>query len=480
MAYARRFLANYSILVAGDLISRITAFVAMVHIARVLGKDLFGLLGLAAAFTAYFEIIARQGLDTWGIQEVARKPSAARNYADTLLGLRLTTSSVAFGILSLVAWQLRRPTELKILLVLNGLMFFTAAVSPQWIFQAKEEMELSAAARIVSTLIFAALVLVLLHSAERYLFVPIFQFCSEIVAVIGLLLLFGRRFGFPRPSFDFHGWGKILRGSVPMALEGAVGVVLFNFDMLVLGFWRPAYEAGEYSAAYKFINFFSAFAFLFGANLLPLISRSRGNPAGLRQVSNTSLKYALLLGMPLAAGVTVLARDAVELIFGREFAKSAGALAILIWVIPLVASRVVFRNTLLSHGLQRNLLWCTCGAAAVNAGLNLILIPHYSYIGSAAAMVITETILLVLVHTQVRRKVVCIPLLSNLWRPSLACLPMVMVLLWLRSGSIIARSAAGAIVYLAAAWTVKGYSLGEIRRAVTLQASPSEKDPLAP
>ena len=480
MAYTRRFLTNYFVLVAGDLGSRIMAFYAMVHIARVLGKDLFGILGFAAAFTAYFEIIARQGLDLWGIQEVAREPSAAKHHADTLIGLRLATSTIAFGLMSLIAWQLLKPIELKMLVILSGLMFFTAAVSPQWVFQAKEEMKFAAAARILSTLIFAILVLSLLGSAGQILYVPIFQFCSEAVAVIWLLLVFARRYGFPRPSFDFRTWGQILRLSVQTAVEGVFGVLLFNFDMLMLGFWRPAHEVGEYSAAYKFINFFSSFAFLYGATLLPLIARNRGNPAVLRQVSGTSLKYTLLLVMPFAAGGTFLARDTMDLIFGSQFAASAGALAILIWVIPMVACRVVFRNTLLSHGLQRDLLWCAGCAAAINACLNLILIPGYSYIGSAAAMVITEAVLLLLVHRQVARKVVRISLLAGFWRPALACIPMVMLLSWSGSASLVTRIAAGAFVYIAAAWIVGAYSLSEIRAAIKLQAGRPEKSSPAP
>ena len=49
MTHARKILANYSFLSAGDLISRVLAFWAMIRIAGILGKDLFGILGVAAA-----------------------------------------------------------------------------------------------------------------------------------------------------------------------------------------------------------------------------------------------------------------------------------------------------------------------------------------------------------------------------------------------------------------------------------------------
>lgn len=466
MVYVRKFLSNYAILVIGDLVSRLLALWAMVHIARVLGKDLFGILGFATAFTAYFELISRQGLDLYGIQAVAREPALARRYADVLLGLRLTASIAAFSALSLVVWRLAKPEEVKLLIVLSGLMFFTAAFSPQWVFQALEEMRFAATARILSTSIFTLLVLGLMQSSGQLLWVPLFQFGSEATAVVWLLLVFRRRYGILRPAFDLAAWKRILRESVPMGLEGVFGVVMFNFDMVMLGFWRPASEVGVYSAAYKFINFASAFIFLYGSNLLPLLSRSRVNPNELGRVASASFKFTLLITVPLAAGGAMLARGLIDRIFGSQFSAAAGALQILIWVIPFVTCRVVLRNALLSHGLQRSLLWSTFCAAAINAGLNLLLIPHYSYIGSASAMVITEGLLLLLLYRQVSHRIAPLSLAQHIWKPVMACIPMALLLAWRPAASLIAHIAFGALAYILAAWVIRAFTVREIIKMI--------------
>jgi O-antigen/teichoic acid export membrane protein len=467
MAYARKLLANYSILVLGDLISRAVAFLAMVRIARVLGTGLFGILSFATAFTAYFELIARQGLDTYGIQEVAREPALVREHTDTILGLRLTASILAYLALIVTVRRMAQPEELKLLVVLAGLMFFTAAVSPQWVFQAVEDMKFAAVARILSTLVFAILIGSLLTVPSRFYCVPIFQFGSEAMAVLWLLWVFRKRYGLPRPDFDFGQWGKVLRASLPMAMEGAFGVVLFNFDMVLLGFWRPASEVGEYSAAYKFINFASAFVYLYGTNLLPVLSRCRGNPVELRKIAEKSLRFTLLLALPLAAGGMVVGRDLVNLIYGDRFSSAGRALQILIWVIPLVGCRVVFRNTLLSHGHQKHLLWSTFVAAAINGGLNLLVIPRYSYVGSAAIMVISEVILLFLVSRQVANRVAPLPWLRFFWRPGFACIVMALLLGWCQAWTLMARLAAACPVYFVTAWLARAFTIGEIRAALT-------------
>jgi O-antigen/teichoic acid export membrane protein len=463
MAFARKFLANYTVLLTGDLIGRFLAFWAMIHIAGVLGKNLFGTLSFATAFTAYFELMARQGLDTYGIQAVAREPARVRQYAATLLGLRLTASVAAFLVLSVAVWSLNQPHELKILILLSGLMFFTSALSAQWIFQAFEEMKYAAVARTLSTLIFALLVLVFLRRPGQLYYIPLFQFSSEAVVVLWLSIEYCRRHGLPRPDFDFKAWGKILRQSMPIALEGVFGVILFNFDILMLGLWRPASEVGEYSSAYKMFNLSSSFVILYATNLLPLISKNSDNLAILQRVVHTLFKYTFLVAIPLAAGGTLLAGDLITLLFGSQFSPAGRALQILIWVVPLMTCRVVLWNTLLSRGFQRILLQCTAYSAAVNAVLNLLLIRRYSYLGSSVAMVAAEGVLLILMYRQVAGKVIRLPLALHLWKPALACIPMVLLVVWLQPAGLWIRMAAGTSIYLIAAWMLGAWKMEDLR-----------------
>jgi O-antigen/teichoic acid export membrane protein len=476
MVYARKFLANYTLLVAGDLASKLIGFWAMVHIARVFGKDLFGGLAFAAALSSYFSLLVRQGLDNYGVQEVARNPASARRYADSILGIRVTGSVIAFLALVGVASHLAKPGEVRLLLLLGGLMYFPAALSLQWVFQAVEEMRFAATAAAVSQLAFAILVLTLLDQPSKFYYVPVFQFAGELLAVSGLLFFFARRWGFPRPTFRLRDWGAILRESIPMGLSLAFGVVLFNFDMVLLGFWRPPSEVGEYSAAYRFIGFFSSFIHLYSVNLLPLVSRCRGNPGSLRRVSDTSLKYSLLLAIPLAAGGTVLASPLMNLVFGTQFSAGAGALQILIWAIPLMTGRVVLRATLLSHGLQKELLRCTFLAAVVNAGLNILLIPRFTYLGSAVATLAAECLYSVILRRRVAGHVAQLPLAPHVWKPVLACIPMALLVHWLPFGGFFFRMAAGAACYFSVAWLIGAFSLREIGETLRTGAGGTRAD----
>jgi O-antigen/teichoic acid export membrane protein len=450
--FTRKFLANYSILVAGDLCSKVLLLWASVRIARVLGTDLFGDLAFAAAFTAYFALLVSQGLGNYGMQEVARQPSRKGEFVGTILALRFTASLVAGLILAATVWLLAKPLEIKILLLLYGLMFFSSAITLAWVFQALEQMKYVATASVLGQLAFSGCVLLLLDNPNQFAWIPIFQFGGEALESLFLLYIYSRKFGAIRLVFDLRAWSAIWRESLPIGLSFAMGMVLYNFDVVLLGFMKSPSEVGQYSAAYKFINFFMAFLGLYHANILPAVSRSKNNPMLLRRISDRSLKYTLALAVPLAAGGTFLARPLIVLVFGNDFAAGAGALAILIWIIPIMAVRAVYRATLLSHGFQREFLWISFCGAAINTGFNLILIPDYSFIGAAVTSVIGEFLIFILVYARVAKRVVRLPLGTHVWKPAVACIPMIAFLKWHNTGALPILIGGGFAIYMVGAW----------------------------
>ena len=325
-------------------------------------------------------------------------------------------------------------------------------------------MKLVAAGAVVTQLAFSICILLFLNRPEQIAWIPIFQFGGELAAVLLLLGFYFRQFGGIRLKFDFRIWSRLWKESLPIGLSAALAMVLYNFDIVLLGFMKSRADVGQYSAAYRFINFFSAFIMLYYSNLFPSISRCRNDPSLLRRISDRSLKYTLVLAIPLGVGGIFLARPLMAWIFGTEFSDGARALRMLFWIIPITASRVVYRATLLSHGLQRDYLWIALIAATLNTGLNLLLIPDFSFFGAAVASLIGEIVVLSAVYHRVARQVVRLPLGIHVWRPAVACIPMIAFLLWFDGGSLFHRIAGGFLIYMIAAWVAGAIDLKEILR----------------
>ncbi len=461
MSWARRFLLNLTFLAAGDLTAKALAFLALAHIARVVGTELFGDMAFAVAFTLYFGLIVKQGLDVYGIQEVARDRSRIPALGANILGLRLVSSLAAAAVLIFTLPILGKPHQVKALLLLYGLSFFTTALSCQWVFLATERMKVVAISGILAQLIFSLLAIFLLVRPAQLLWIPLMQFAGELASAIYLFILFRREFGPVRTVFDFRSWSGILRDSLPMGISGALSLIMFNFDVILLGMLKPASEVGQYSAAYKIIAFFSSFVLLYSRNLLPAISRCRGNPSQLRTISGRSQKYVVLLTIPIAAGGALLALPIMRAVFGGAFAGGAAALRILIWIIPISSSRVLLRATLLSHGFQKENLRISVAAALINIGLNGLLIPVIGYVGSAIASLVSELSLLILLHRCVTSRVASLPMAVYIWKPALASLIMGSFVAWYDAGSLVSRVLAGFFVYIAAAFALRAFDSGD-------------------
>lgn len=462
--FARKFLANYTILVTGDLISKVLLLWATVRIAHVLGSVLFGDIAFAIALTAYFSLLVHQGLGNYGMQEIARHPARVGEYAGSILALRFSASLVAAGALSATVLLLQKPTEIRILLLLFGLTFFTSAITLEWVFQGLEQMKYVAAGKVMAQLSYSACILVFMNHPSRFAWVPIFQFCGEALECLFLLFFYRRKFGAVRLVFNLRIWSAIWKDSLPIGLSFALGMVLYNFDVVLLGFMKPPSEVGQYDAAYRFIRFFLTFLGLYTTNILPSISRCRNDPSLLSRISDRSLKYTLALAIPLAAGGMLVARPLMVFMFGVEFAPGAAALSILFWILPVIAAGSIYRATLLSHGFQRDFFWISLYAATANTVLNLAFIPRFSFLATAITSLLGEALILVLIYQRVSRKVVHLAFGSHAWKPALACIPMIGFLLWREGSGLPLLIGGGAAIYLLSAWIVGVINPKELRK----------------
>jgi len=88
-------------------------------------------------------------------------------------------------------------------------------------------------------------------------------------------------------------------------------------------------------------------------------------------------------------------------------------------------------------------------AAAGNIGLNLVLIPSLSYVGSAWATVVTELGLLVAYSVMVARRTGSSGLLDALGVPASACLPMALAIFLVGAAPLAVTVGCGALGYAA-------------------------------
>src|SRR3989338_2691165 len=307
---------NTASLLFGGLASQFLSFLAVVYLARILGPSDFGKINFAMAVVIYFTLVADLGLPILGTREIARQKNKVRDYLGNILSLRFILALLAFAALLVFTYFLNKPLEIKQLLIIFGLGLFTSALLPEWAFQGMQKMEYVGLGKIVANLLFLVLVLKFVNSSQQLSWIPWIRLGSAAVAMVLLLFLIVRLFGWPRFNFNFSILSKLLSKASPLGLSLIMAQIFYNIDTVMLGFMRTDAEVGYYNAAYKIILVIIFLAGSYHDAIFPLLSNYyKTSLDSLKRLLRQTQKLMAILGFPIVIGGAVFPRPIIYLLY---------------------------------------------------------------------------------------------------------------------------------------------------------------------
>jgi O-antigen/teichoic acid export membrane protein len=107
-----------------------------------------------------------------------------------------------------------------------------------------------------------------------------------------------------------------------------------------------------------------------------------------------SLRYILLITVPIALGTTALAGRLVSLLFGPQFADTGPVLVLLIWTLIPYGGMLVFASFLISSNNQHVDLRINAIGIITAVVSCLLLIPTFGAKGAAVAVLFSMTLFL--------------------------------------------------------------------------------------
>ncbi|MDD2820141.1 MAG: oligosaccharide flippase family protein [Flavobacterium sp.] len=216
-------------------------------------------------------------------------------------------------------------------------------------------------------------------------------FVSNLLASLLTFVVLSPNYLSLKRNFDTVLWKKMMRYGLPILVAGIAFAVNEHFDKILLGYLLPENiaksEVGAYSACYKLGLFMVLFATAFRLGIEPFFF-SHSNNENAPQTYAVITKYFVILGSLILLGVIVFA-DILKLILLDNQSY---------WEAMKVVPLIILANFFL--GIYNNLsVWykltdkTIIGAyisivgAIVTLVLNYLLIPKYSYYGSAIATI---------------------------------------------------------------------------------------------
>lgn len=432
----RTVLKNSALPIAANLASRVVDFGFALVVLRLLGPTANGdYATVALAAGLYFVTISNWGLNDLTVREAAVDAARAPALFSTALLVRCGIAVLLCPLAALLAATyaaLGTPLSAGALLALAllALHLFPAALASACSasFQAAQRMEIPAAVTLTTNVLRAGVGVLLLAWLNN---------TDARLAALGALALAGtllngvllwwlqRRLLFRAPRiWDSALAGRLLREGFPLLLNGLLLAVFFRFDILIMRAVSDVAEVGRYDAAYKLINLTQIIPPYFVAALFPVLAQRAANDIpGLVRAYRSALVALQQLAWPAALLTTVLASDLIGLVGGREFLPgAASALTVLIWYLPLSYANGVVQYVLIAVHRQRAITVAFMVGAALNLGLNVLLIPQYGALAAAGVTISTEIVLLLAFARALHRAELPLPLVAAAWRPALGAL----------------------------------------------------------
>jgi O-antigen/teichoic acid export membrane protein len=404
-------------LCAGDLPAKALNFLAFVYLARMLGVANYGVLEFAVSILTYFQLVADGGLELWGTREAAQGRDM-RELAARIVPLRLLLALGSFCVLLIMLPAFPDYPALKATVALYGLTLFAQAVDLKWLFMGQEKMSGVAIGLVVGQVVFAAAVFGSVHSPAMIVWVPVLRLAADLVMAAYFWRLFRVEHGGLRLSLTLSGSANALRAALPLGTALGLGLMMYNIDTVLLGFLMAPIMVGWYSAAYKPVTVVLAMPVTYFRGLFPALSRAHTEShERFCDIVDRSLRLTSIFAVPIGVGGSLLAEPIISLLFGPDYRNSVRPLQVLSWSAVFVILRGTYRQALNATGNSRLDLRCAGTAAALNLGLNLLLIPRYGIIGAAAATLVSEILWLTMAAYCFYRYVTQVSLLPRLLHP---------------------------------------------------------------
>ncbi|MDY6894127.1 MAG: flippase [Thermotogota bacterium] len=460
MNTVKRVARNTSIVMGGDIIFRLISLFVMIYLARYLGVTDYGKYSFVFAYLAFFNIITDLGLQRILVREMARDESIAPKLIGNayiirgILAVIAVVSSVI--IISLASYPADTTTYIHI--ASFTLLFISFSDFYRTIFEANLKMEYNTVAKLAFKILSAGFILWIIYSNGTLMQIMIVLVFSEGVKTL-LNYLFSRKFVRPKFEIDFKLWKFLLKECLPIALTSIIWVIYYHIDVVMLSPMMGDEAVGIYSAAHKLCDPFFLIPSGLTMSLFPLMSAYyESSENKLIKTYTLGVRYLLIIMLPIAVGITLLADDIIFIIYGTEFIHSTTVLQILIWSIVFSSINSILLSLLISINRQKLNTLSTGVCAFVNVILNLILIPILSYNGASIATVVTNMVLFTVCFYFVSKHLQVIPVHKMVVKPVISGLVMGAFIYYFTRLNIFLLVPLAGIVYLMVLLTLKTFN----------------------
>lgn len=479
--YTKKVAQNVVVQIVGKVTTTAISLILIAALTRYLGVAGYGAYTTVFAYVSFFAVFADLGFFWIMIREISKPKADVTKITNNIMTLRAVLGALVFLLGFAVSWLI--PSYGGIIRWGIGICsfgWFWISLNSTYVgvFQSKHRMDKSVISEVVGRIVILVFVLMFIKF-DYGLLTIIAAYTIGNLANFILSIILGWRLVPFKLAFDFPLWRKMFHESWPMGIVLVLGVIVFRIDTVMLSIMKTQTDVGIYGAPYKVMEILVLIPSIFMGNVFPIITKYYSEQKDkLQNVLQKSFDFLMILAAPLLFGTIILAVPVIRFVAGDEFitattlpnifgytANSALALQFLIFAGIIMFFSIMFNNTAVAIGRQRDLIKPYIFFVGVNIGLNFILIPRLSYIGASISTVITELLVLIFTALIVYKHIKPLKIKKNIIPKTIFASVMMSILLIfvISSYNVVLQSALAVATYFAVLYLIKGFTKDDLK-----------------
>lgn len=442
MSLARKIFSNTAWQILGKVATAVLGIISIKLITNYLSPTAYGEYTTIYDFTALFAIGADFGLFTIAVREMAQnnRRGMIEKIVGNVLSLRgfLAIISLGLGVVSAFLIPVYHETSIPfgvliisfatVITLLAGTMASVLQyhLRMQWTSIALAGGKLITVLYIVFTILY-----VFPHNPEAGFIHLLFAWI--IGGMVTLLITYeaSRKLVSISFQFDVDFWKKVFLKALPYGLALVLGTVYFRMGTIILSLFNMKKDIGYYGVPLRFLEILQIIPHYFMNSVLPVLTVSfLENRERSSRIIRYSLNVLAAVALPIFVGGYLLAWPIIAAVSSPEFLSkrteigiiwgSDMALKILLGAMIFTYFHVVLSYTLVAMERQKQILWANTAAVLANIVLNLVLVPHFGFLGAAMSAVVSEIIIFSILVMRVRKYISHIWDFPFLWKTALS------------------------------------------------------------
>lgn len=378
------------------------------YLLRVIGIDNFGILAFSSALVAYFSLFTEYGFNLSATRLVSLNRNDQQKLSEifsAVLLIKLLLFLIGLILLIVLVSTIDKFNDNREIIYLTFSLVLGQALFPIWLFQGLEKMSYITLISSSSKILFTSLIFVFVQTPEDTWLVPLlisagFLF-SGVIGVFIAIKSFSVRFRWCEIEVIKH----YLKDGKHAFVSTSGAALYRNSNILILGLFTNPTLVGYYAIAEKVILVIQKFQAVFGNALFPyIIKRIQRNEM---YFFNFDKKNKIFIASSYVIATLILiltAPSIVELLTGN-FNPQVSLLIQVMSIVVFVSGMSYYYGVLGLMAMNHKKYFSE--SVLITGFLNLvicsILIYYFSDFGASMALIISESILLILIITRIRK-----------------------------------------------------------------------------